>query len=450
MKTVKNIRDSVHGDLPFTALELRLMDTGVMQRLRGIRQLGTSHLVYPGASHTRFDHSLGTNFMAKRILERLTREQGLRMDTREWEAVCVSALIHDITHLPFGHTLEDERRIFPRHDEDENRVRHFIQNGEIGSILNRESLLEEVLSLLKSRELPHGEKAYPRQIVSHTICADLLDYIRRDARNCGLIMDFDDRILRYFQIENDRLILNLQQNGLFRHDAFSEVIHLLRIRYFLTERVYYHHAKIAAGAMISRAVERAVELGFEIGQLYHLGDEALLYALNETYRADKAIRRLLGKYRSRNLYKRVYVLTDLNIDPETRAEFAEKYHLNSKGDRGSAEKRIARDARIPHEAVIVYAPPPQMNLKEANVLVKVDQNPARPLHVYKNREVLSLQEKYGRLWKFYVFIDPEYNQRFTAAAGACERLFGFKNDLPLIRKGQLSLFPGQSDTQYRT
>ncbi|MBN1549931.1 HD domain-containing protein, partial [bacterium] len=251
---MKNIRDAIHGDQPFTDLECRLMDTASMQRLRGIKQLGSSSLVYPSAVHTRFEHSLGTCYMSKQIMESIERNSDFKIPSRDRQIISIAALLHDVTHIPFGHTLEDERRIFPRHDEDELRLNNFFDKGVIREILSGKQLLEPVRGLLGKNNPMTTDKPYMTQIISHAICADLLDYLRRDARFCGLNLDFDNRIFRYFMIENDRLVLNLQKNGLFRHDAFSEVIHLLRIRYFLTERVYYHHAKIAAGAMLSRAV----------------------------------------------------------------------------------------------------------------------------------------------------------------------------------------------------
>lgn len=436
----KNVRDSVHGDLPFTDLELSLMDTAAMQRLRGIRQLGTSYLVFPAAQHTRFEHSMGTCYMAKRIMRSLEKYDGLKTSREDWKAIPAAALIHDITHVPFGHTLEDERRIFPRHDDDPNRLNHFLTEGEIGKILARYKIQKRVVNLLTQKKFSGDPPYWPGQIISHTICADLLDYIRRDAFFCGLNIDFDDRLFRYFKVENDRLVLNLQKQGLFRHDAFSEVIHLLRIRYFLTERVYYHHAKIAAGAMLSRAVERAVELDFDAKRLYRMTDEALLYILEYEYGKDPIIRRLITHYKKRSLYKRCYVLAEHHLDEERRKVLSETYHINDRNQRGKLEKQIAREAKIPLESVIVYAPPPRMNLKEANVLVKVDKKRARPLGEWRNHEVSSLQEKFGKLWKFYVFVDPEYSQRFSIISDLCARILKQSNDLPLIQKGQLSLF----------
>nr|HPQ39209.1 HD domain-containing protein [bacterium] len=381
-----------------------------------------------------------TCYIAKRILKNLETQSSLKVPREDAKAVPAAALLHDITHIPFGHTLEDERRIFPRHDTDPERLEHFITRGEIGKLLSRHKIQHRVLELLTEKRGATEEPSWPGQIISHTICADLLDYLRRDARFCGLNIDFDDRLFRYFKVENNRLVLNLQKGGLFRHDAFSEVIHLLRIRYFLTERVYYHHAKIAAGAMLSRAVERAVEQGFVSKRLYTMTDEALLYVLQTEFGKDPVVRRLLGSYQKRSLYKRCYVLTEHHLTPEDRHTLSQAYHINAKNQRGQAEKRIAREAGIPPEAVIIYAPPPRMNLKEADVLVKVDSRRARPLGDWKNHEVMSLQEKYGQLWKLYVFVDPEFSQRHAIVSDVCERIMKHKNDLPLIQKGQLSLF----------
>src|SRR6185503_4551368 len=103
----KLIRDAVHGDIQMSALEVELMDTPEFQRLRGIRQLGTAYLVFPSAMHTRFEHSLGTSWMAHRILQAVQRNSDVSSDDQT--LIRVAALLHDITHIPFGHTLEDER-----------------------------------------------------------------------------------------------------------------------------------------------------------------------------------------------------------------------------------------------------------------------------------------------------------------------------------------------------
>ena len=105
MSKRKLIRDAVHGDIEMGPLEVELMDTPEFQRLRGIKQLGTAYLVFPSAVHTRFEHSLGTSWMAHRILQSVRRNQDV--STEDETLIRVAALLHDITHIPFGHTLED-------------------------------------------------------------------------------------------------------------------------------------------------------------------------------------------------------------------------------------------------------------------------------------------------------------------------------------------------------
>src|SRR5215510_4821465 len=116
------IRDPVHGDVYLTHEEIAILDTPEMQRLRGVKQLGTAYLVFPGAVHTRFDHSIGTLHMAGRIVEAVNRS--LELDPKacvgvseeEARVIRIAALVHDVTHIPFGHSIEDQDGIFGRHD----------------------------------------------------------------------------------------------------------------------------------------------------------------------------------------------------------------------------------------------------------------------------------------------------------------------------------------------
>lgn len=105
------IRDPVWGDIELPEWTSVLLDAPEMQRLRRVRQLGFAYLVYPGAQHSRFEHSLGTAHLAQTILA------SLGLDRDAWaDAVIAAALLHDVGHAPFGHTFEDERPLFARHD----------------------------------------------------------------------------------------------------------------------------------------------------------------------------------------------------------------------------------------------------------------------------------------------------------------------------------------------
>src|SRR5438309_8592093 len=150
MSKGKLIRDAVHGDIEMSSLEVELMDTPEFQRLRGIKQLGTAYLVFPSAVHTRFEHSLGTSWMAHRILQSVRRIEDVSQD--EEKLIRVASLLHDLTHIPFGHTLEDERRVLPRHDKDEERVDYFLRASSVGKILKREGIQDAVIQMLKHNE----------------------------------------------------------------------------------------------------------------------------------------------------------------------------------------------------------------------------------------------------------------------------------------------------------
>ena len=135
--------------------------------------------------------------------------------------------------------------MLPRHDEDAGRLQYFLKESSVGQVLDRHGIGDQVAGVLT------GKKTLASDIVGGAISADLLDYLRRDNYFCGLSQYYDDRVLQSFECEDDRLILRLEKNGTLRRDALSEVVHLLRIRYTLSERVYFHHTKLASGAMIS-------------------------------------------------------------------------------------------------------------------------------------------------------------------------------------------------------
>ena len=408
MSKRKLIRDAVHGDIEVSALEVELMDTPEFQRLRGIKQLGTAYLVFPSAVHTRFEHSLGTSWMAHRVLESVRRSQTVSADDER--LIRVSALLHDITHIPFGHTLEDERRVLPRHDKDEERVDYFLRGSNVGRILKREGLQDAVIATLK------GDDTYHSDIVGGAISADLLDYLRRDTYFCGLSQYYDPRVFESFTLDSGRLVMNLEKNGMLRLDALSELVNLLRIRYTLSERVYYHHTKVSSGAMISKAVELALREGLTVGELRVLKDETLIWTLRELYTRNATVAHLLNRLDSRQLYRACHVLTT-EIGEKRRHEIVSRFHHDLEA-REAAETTIARRAGIqPHE-IIIYCPSFGMSLSEAEVPVRLDKGEVRPLSAANNEEIRILKEKHKELWKFYVLIDRDVWDRRDSVKNA--------------------------------
>ncbi|BAS29345.1 HD domain-containing protein [Limnochorda pilosa] len=423
------IRDPVHGDIELTQELVELLDTPEVQRLRGVKQLGTASLVYPGTLHTRFDHSLGTLHMAGRILERLAR-RGARLEPDAARVVMAAALLHDVSHVPFGHTFEDERRVLPRHDTPE-RLRRALGQGRLGERLDRLGLQEGVTALLARGDRSGGRRdpkvpGWSRDLVAGTVDADLLDYLLRDAHFTGLVQRYDARVLDLFGLEGDQLVLELSEHGVERPDAFSEILHVLRMRYVLTERVYLHHAKVAAGAMVSKALERVLKRGWDPRQLEQFTDELFLERLEQAGRdgGDAGSVRLVQGLRRRELLKRAYVLDLDAVGPDGRDRLVEAYHRCAAA-REAVEARLADALGVPDDQVILYVPAPSY-LNEATVPVRTSEGlhplTRLPEPLQRRWGMASLQAQYEGLWKLYLFVPAGTQPRARALA---EATFGY-------------------------
>lgn len=431
----RKLRDAVHKDIYLTDEEMAAIDTPQVQRLRGIRQLGAAYYVYPSAQHTRFEHCLGTCWMAKRIVSQIESGGSFTFPQVEKRAVFLAALVHDVTHIPFGHTFEDERRLLERHDRSRSRYDCLLGRGELADLLGSSDAGRLVLAMLSPQEELPEHQRYLRQIVGGTIGADLLDYLKRDNYFCGLSYEFDERVFHYFRIVEGRLALDMQQGGLFRRDALSEITNLLRIRYVLSERVYYHHAKIAAGVMISKAVERALAAGLDEEQLCRFTDDALLYHLRQRFGGDAALAELVDGFRRRRLFKRCYMLSR-EIGEGNVREVVRRYHLNEGDCRTEAERQIADALGADEHRVALYCAPAEMALKEADVPVALPGGEMTELSSLNSEEIQVLKNQHQLLWKLYVFLSPVLADRIARVGQVCERVIGYPNELPAERRGQ--------------
>lgn len=429
------MRDPVHGDVYLTHEEIQVLDTPEMQRLRGVRQLGTAYLVYPGAVHTRFEHSIGTCHMAQRMIDavnlnfELAPRECLGISSEEARVIRMAALCHDVTHVPFGHNVEDQAGLFHRHDSAERFDERLGPSTGIGRVLRGLELLEDVRSILVPPDTP-GRKAVPPywcQVVSDTICSDILDYLARDAYFTGLRLFVDDRIASYFKIDRQtgNLYIDLAKHSLLREDILSEIVRMLEARYYFSERVYYHHAKVAAGALVARAVEHALMAGV-IGEadLYDETDASLLGLLEQRAAdaeptARKAIVDSVERLRNRRLYKRVCVFPRY-ANLEAQDALVERFFAREQGaERRAAEDRIAglcefATGRRPQ--VAVTCPARRMQLKEAATHVRwPNEDAIRPLAEYAERvpRLADLERSYRDLWKFYVFVDEVADAHFA-------------------------------------
>jgi HD superfamily phosphohydrolase len=437
-EAMKTIRDAVHGDIRLSDDKIRLIDTPTFQRLRGIKQLGTTSLVYPSAVHTRFEHSLGTAWVTEQLIAALARH-GYEMSEHERESAVLAGLLHDVTHVPFGHTFEDERRLLVKHDRDESRLKLFLIDSPLGEVLRQLPAGERTIDILS-----HGEKSPPfvRQLVKGTVCADLLDYLKRDAFHCGLKLAYDDRLEDYFAIENGDLVVRLHKQGRIRHDVLNELIHLLQLRYTLTERVYYHHAKVSAGAMISRGVELALASGhWSPAVLHELRDDSLLDRLGMLADRIDGMGDLLSDWSARQLYRRAYLLEGeglqrAGLTEVEQADLADRFHFDP-AHRRETESRWADRLKVPESHLIIYCPSPGMQLKEADVPVEIEPGRVEPLSALGHPDVATLKAKHRGLWRFLVLVrraDPKLAER---AAALAEEEIGHANQLQGHQSGRL-------------
>lgn len=239
----KIINDPVYGFITVPSdLAFQIIEHPYFQRLRRIKQLGLTHLVYPGAHHTRFQHSLGAMHLMTEAMESL-RSRGHDISDEEVEAAEVAILLHDIGHGPFSHALE-------------NSIVEGIRHEDI-SLLFMERLNKEMNGKF-SLAIDIFQNLYPRkffhQLVSGQIDFDRLDYLKRDSFFCGVAEGIvsNDRIIKTLTILGDNI--GIEAKGIYSVEKF---IIARRLMYW---QVYLHKTVLSAEALLIRILRRAKEL----------------------------------------------------------------------------------------------------------------------------------------------------------------------------------------------
>jgi HD superfamily phosphohydrolase len=265
----KYLRDPVHGSIGFDKsrerLILDLIDTREFQRLRRIRQLGALFLTFHGAEHTRFAHSVGVAWMAKRMFDALDAAGQIPLRPKAKERArlvgIAAALLHDVGHGPFSHLYEKVFNDRPHEEWTKMIVRQ--RRGEVERCLRRVGMVDEILAVYDRRYKP----AFVSDIVSSQLDADRLDYLLRDALQTGVAYGQYDlewiltslRLARRGRDGDLRLCLNAAKGY---HAAEQFII----ARYLMYQQVYYHKTARAAEQMIRMALQRLVDAHGETGR----------------------------------------------------------------------------------------------------------------------------------------------------------------------------------------
>jgi len=236
----KQIYDPIHKFITFTPLMLKIIDTYEFQRLRDLKQLGATYLVFPSATHTRFEHSLGVSYLVMVILNELKKNQPeLKISERLIELVRIGGLIHDIGHGPFSH-LYDHYIKSSDEPEHEQRGINIFKNMVIKYDLDLDN--EEVEFICDIIEPPeHVKNNWLYQIVNNKINhidVDKIDYIMRDSYHIGLQYNDFSRLLTMIKVLDYNNEKVLAYNDKLQHDIYL----LFSCRYRLHKQIYNHHA----------------------------------------------------------------------------------------------------------------------------------------------------------------------------------------------------------------
>jgi HD superfamily phosphohydrolase len=340
------VRDPLWNNIRLDPLALALIDTGAMQRLRYVRQLGLAHLVYPGATHTRFEHALGTYHLARLTLAILNERGDLRsLSVEEPAVIQAAALLHDIGHYPFAHALEE---IGAPHHEDVGQT--LITTGDVACLLS-----ERVAPDAPRRvaALVRGQSDSALQgLISGSLDLDKIEYLKRDAHMCGVPYgQIDvDRLLNSLTVvrtaEDERAVVGITEKGL------SALESLLFAKYQMYRNVYWHHAVRSATAMYKRVVGEALGTGtLDVRGLPRLTDEQLLQHLAEVAPSD-----LVTRLRERRLYKRAFECPAAEL-PQDAGEWI----ASDRARTAAAERVLADEMGLrPDELLLDYPEKTQM------------------------------------------------------------------------------------------
>jgi len=339
------LRDPLWNNIRLDPLALALLETPVVQRLRYVRQLGLAFLVYPGATHSRFEHALGAWHLAGLAL-RLLEERGALegIDARAQQIVRAAALLHDVGHYPFSHALEE---IGVTHHE---QVAYpLITSGPVARVLRDalgDSAPEEVFALITGRSTDALQG-----LISGSLDLDKIEYLKRDATMCGVPYgEIDvDRLLNSLVIvqtpDRTTRMIGVHEKGL------SALESLLFAKYQMYRNVYWHHAVRSATAMYKRLVAVALDSGHVAADtVAQFTDEGLLVHLDVPSLPAEA-RAMLDGLRFRRLHKRAYECPAATLGEDVGEWIASDFHLTRR-----VENAFAHELGLPAGALLVDYP----------------------------------------------------------------------------------------------
>ena len=299
-----DIIDPIHDFVRVYDNELKIIDTPIFQRLRRIRQLSGAHLIYPGAQHTRFEHSLGVMHIASMAGQALAEKGVVSFD--DIQNLRLAGLLHDIGHGPFSHLFEE---IFEekRKISHEDLGRDIILKTEIGDIISKNGFDKKLITKLAFGD---SKLQFMNEIISGVLSADIMDYLLRDGYFTGA---------EHAKIDHHRLThsLDVYKNKLALDKSSLVNFETMMIsRFQMFKAVYFHKTVRAGEVMLLEAMDLAEdELGLSsmnLDEYLKLSDDVILAKLlnlPEHNSKLKASKKIATDYLNRNLFKSVFEST---------------------------------------------------------------------------------------------------------------------------------------------
>jgi uncharacterized protein len=374
------VRIPVEQDVPFTRRVRALVDTREFQRLKHITQLGLTSRVYPGATHTRFEHALGVFHNAVRYLLQLGKDARFReiIDPHRAEVVLAAALLHDLGHWPFCHPIEDMS--LPDLAPHEEFAAHFLgDDSELAGVLRDEWHVEpaEILDILTDR-VDTGPVRLMRSILSGPIDIDKMDYLDRDSLHAGVPYgrNFDrNRLIQ-------SLLLNRAGNGLAISSKGKTAAELMVFaRYVMFSEVYWHHAVRSATSMFARAFFE-LRQRLDLNAFFQSSEPAAIAAVRKVAAGTRCEPLLEGIFGAkRGLYKRVAEFSLYQV-PETYRLLARRpsKYLMACAETLAEELSTALSERVGAVEILIDAPPPHREIEFDVEIYYPKEDVYRPLH----------------------------------------------------------------------
>ncbi len=373
----KIVRDPIHGDIKITGCLIDLIETPEVQRLHNIKQLGFAHLVFPGAHHTRFEHSLGCSMVASQIADILALKE------TEKKLLTCAAQLHDIGHGPFSHTLEStllqrfgvdhvdltEKLILGSYAIFDGNEQQFISASSVHEILDKHQVEKKEIVKIIRGNIP--KRAYLGQLLNSTIDVDQLDYLMRDAYYTGVAYGMIDlqRLLRTMMIYKGNL--TMMRKGV------NVVENILMARALMYSSVYFHKTVRIPELMLSKALEEISDA--EPFEFFRMTDAEIMISLKSMGRFQREI---VARLKYRDLFKQAYAVSLFDLNKE---EIKIVKTLEDVSIRRQKEHEIEEVFHIPNGHIIIDVPRPELLRAEPRI-----NN--TDIHVINRNEMKSLDD----------------------------------------------------------